>query len=180
MKLKSFPFHIGPTDKPENLSWLPNTYPFEVVFDSLPGMLVQPCSFELKQVLRAAYEVGQNFGTPLAEDNFGKPYAEDFLDFIEANQPDPQRGLEIGAGVQINSYDKVRWTVSSGVEKIEYGSVRISDNCYLGPSVVISQGITIGNQCVIEANSFVNRDVPGGMKACGAPARPKGVLATTN
>jgi len=50
----------------------------------------------------------------------------------------------------------------------------------LGPNVVISKGITIGNQCVIGANSFVNRDVPSGMKAWGAPARLKGVLATTN
>jgi len=99
MKLKSLPFHIGPTDKPENPRGLPNTYPFEVVFDSLRRSLVQPCYLELEQVLQAAYEVGQAFGTPLAEDNFGKPYTEDFLSFIKANQPDPQRGLEIGAGV---------------------------------------------------------------------------------
>jgi SAM-dependent methyltransferase len=99
MRLHSLPFHIGPTEKPDNPCGLPNTYPFEVVFDSLPGMLVQPCYLELEQLLQAAYEVGQAFGTPLAEDSFGRPYAEDFLEFIKANQPNPHRGLEIGAGV---------------------------------------------------------------------------------
>jgi len=90
---------------------------------------------------------------------------------------DGSGGLEIGdycsisAGVQIYSHDTVRWAVSGGVEKIEYGSVRIGNNCYLGPNVVISKGITIGNQCVIGANSFVNRDVPSGMKAWGTPAK---------
>jgi acetyltransferase-like isoleucine patch superfamily enzyme len=90
---------------------------------------------------------------------------------------DGSGGLEIGdncsisAGVQIYSHDTVRWAVSGGVEKIEYGSVRIGNNCYLGPNVVISKGITIGNQCVIGANSFVNRDVPSGMKAWGNPAK---------
>jgi len=48
---------------------------------------------------------------------------------------DGSGGLEIGdncsisAGVQIYSHDTVRWAVSGGVEKIEYRSVRIGDNC---------------------------------------------------
>jgi len=169
--LDSMPFHVGATTAPFNPAGLPNTYPFSLHFDSSLGVLVQQVTPDLLRTLDAAYRTGQLIGTPLAENSYGKPYADDFLDFIEANQPDPQRGLEFGAGVQIHSYDKVRWAVSSGVEKIEYGSVRSGDNCYLGPNVVISKGITIGNQCVIGANSFVNRDVPSGMKAWGTPAK---------
>lgn len=99
MKLNALPFHIGATEQQVNPGGLPNTYPFELVFDSYRGMLVQPTYAELEQVLRDAYAVGQAFGTPLAEDKFGRPYAEDFLTFIQAAQAVPGRGLEIGAGV---------------------------------------------------------------------------------
>ena len=90
---------------------------------------------------------------------------------------DGSGGLEIGdncsisASVQIYSHDTVRWATSGGVEKIEYGSVKIGSNCYVGPNVVISKGITIGNQCVIGANSFVNRDIPDNLRAWGNPAK---------
>jgi hypothetical protein len=99
MKLKTLPFHIGATEQAANTAGLPNTYPFELIFDSYRGMLVQPAHAELEQVLRDAYTVGQAFGTPLAEDQFGKPYAEDFLSFIQTTQAELGRGLEIGAGV---------------------------------------------------------------------------------
>lgn len=99
MKLNTLPFHIGATEQAVNPGGLPNTYPFELIFDSYRGMLIQPTYTELEQVLRDAYSVGQAFGTPLAEDKFGKPYAEDFLSFIQEAQAEPQRGLEIGAGV---------------------------------------------------------------------------------
>ena len=99
MKLDALPFHIGATDQAVNPGDLPNTYPFELVFDSCRGMLVQRTNANLEQVLRDAYAVGQAFGTPLAEDRFGKPYAEDFLSFIQTAQAVSRRGLEIGAGV---------------------------------------------------------------------------------
>jgi len=99
MKLNTMPFHIGATYQAVNPGDLPNTYPFELVFDSYLGMLVQPTSTDLEQVLHNAYAVGQAFGTPLAEDKFGKPYAEDFLSFMRTAQAESSRGLEIGAGV---------------------------------------------------------------------------------
>ena len=90
---------------------------------------------------------------------------------------DGSGGLEIGnncsisAGVQIYSHDTVMWATSTGVEQIEYGNVKIGNDCYLGPNVVISKGIIIGNQCVIGANSFVNRNIPSGLRAWGNPAK---------
>lgn len=99
MKFNTLPFHVGATEQAFNPGGLPNVYPFELVFDSHRGMLVQPTYAELERVLRDAYAVGQAFGTPLAEDKFGKPYAEDFLSFIQAAQLESGSGLEIGAGV---------------------------------------------------------------------------------
>lgn len=90
---------------------------------------------------------------------------------------DGSGGLEIGdncsisAGVQIYTHDTVKWAISGGVEQPERAPVRIGCNCYIGPNAVITKGITIGDGCVIGANSLVNCDVPNDMKAWGTPAR---------
>jgi hypothetical protein len=99
MMLNALPFHIGATDQAVNPGGLPNVYPFELIFEPNLNMLVQPAYAGLEKVLRDAYEIGNTFGTPLAEDKFGKPYTEDFLSFINAAQALPGMGLEIGAGV---------------------------------------------------------------------------------
>jgi hypothetical protein len=99
MILKNHPFHIGATQQPTNANGLPDTYQFELLFDSHRGLLYQPPNEELVQILHNGYMLGQAFGTPLAEDQFGKPYAEDFLAFIKAVSTETGQGLEIGAGV---------------------------------------------------------------------------------
>jgi SAM-dependent methyltransferase len=99
MRIDSLPFHIGSTALADNPSGLPNTYPFELVYDVNLGVLVQPRDTALEAILREAYEVGQSFGTPLAADQYGRPYAEDFLSFIERMPVSSGRALEIGAGV---------------------------------------------------------------------------------
>jgi acetyltransferase-like isoleucine patch superfamily enzyme len=90
---------------------------------------------------------------------------------------DGSGGLEIGdycsisAGVQIYTHDTVKWSISGGIIQAERESVKIGSRCYIGPNVVISKGIYIGDGCVIGANSFVNCDIPENHKAWGAPAR---------
>jgi acetyltransferase-like isoleucine patch superfamily enzyme len=76
----------------------------------------------------------------------------------------------ISAGVQIYSHDTVKWAVSGGLASPERAPVRIGDRCYIGPNVVISKGVSIGDGSVIGANSFVNKDIPRGMFAWGVPA----------
>ena len=98
MKLGSLPFHIGAIERPSNPPGLPNTYPFEVVFDTSGGTLVQPANLGLEKLLQNAYGIGQAFGTPLSEHDFGRPYAEDFLAFIKEICPNVADCLEIGAG----------------------------------------------------------------------------------
>ena len=51
------------------------------------------------------------------------------------------------------------------------GPTRIGDNVWCGANVVVTSGVTIGERCVIGANSVVNRDVPAFSIAVGAPAK---------
>jgi len=51
------------------------------------------------------------------------------------------------------------------------GPTRLGDNVWLGANVVVTSGVTIGERCVIGANSVVTQDVPPFSIAAGAPAR---------
>jgi len=51
------------------------------------------------------------------------------------------------------------------------GPTRIGDNCWLGIGVVVTSGVTIGERCVIGANSVVTKDIEPFSVAAGAPAR---------
>lgn len=90
---------------------------------------------------------------------------------------DGSGGLEIGSfcsissGVQIYSHDTVNWAISGGVQPYVNGPVKIGDNCYIGPNVVISSGVILGDGCIVGANSFVNKSFPAGSKIAGSPAR---------
>lgn len=51
------------------------------------------------------------------------------------------------------------------------GKIRIGENCFIGDSVIVLPGVTIGANCVIGAGSVVTRDVPPNTVAAGNPAR---------
>ncbi len=51
------------------------------------------------------------------------------------------------------------------------GPTRVGDNVWCGANVVITSGVTVGERCVIGANSVVTRDLPPRSIAVGAPAR---------
>ncbi len=51
------------------------------------------------------------------------------------------------------------------------GPTRVGDNVWCGAHVVITSGVTIGERCVIGANSVVTEDIPPFSIAAGAPAR---------
>jgi acetyltransferase-like isoleucine patch superfamily enzyme len=51
------------------------------------------------------------------------------------------------------------------------GPTRIGANCWLGTHVVVTDGVTVGERCVVGANSVVTRDLPPFSLAAGAPAR---------
>jgi acetyltransferase-like isoleucine patch superfamily enzyme len=51
------------------------------------------------------------------------------------------------------------------------GPTRIGNNVWCGANVVITSGVTIGERCVIGANSVVTQDIPPFSIAAGAPAK---------
>ena len=84
-------------------------------------------------------------------------------------------GLTIGdncdicAGVQIYTHSTVNRVINHG--ETEKAPVKIGNNVYIGPNVIISMGCQIGDRVVIGANSFVNKDIPANSKAFGTPAK---------
>jgi acetyltransferase-like isoleucine patch superfamily enzyme len=52
------------------------------------------------------------------------------------------------------------------------GPVRIGANCWFGVSCAVTSGVSVGDRCVIGANSVVTRDVEAATIAAGAPAKP--------
>jgi acetyltransferase-like isoleucine patch superfamily enzyme len=51
------------------------------------------------------------------------------------------------------------------------GPTRVGDNVWCGAHVVITSGVTVGERCVIGANSVVTEDLPPFSIAAGVPAR---------
>ncbi len=51
------------------------------------------------------------------------------------------------------------------------GPTRIGDNVWCGANVAITSGVTVGERCVIGANSVVTTDLPPFSIAAGAPAK---------
>lgn len=78
----------------------------------------------------------------------------------------------VSAGVQIYSHDTVEWAVSGGEAPYEYSPTRVGNDCYIGPNSIIAKGVTIGDGCVVGAQSFVRDSVPDGVRVAGSPARP--------
>lgn len=93
---------------------------------------------------------------------------------------DGSGGLEIGSfcsissGVQIYTHDSVEWALSGGKAPYKLKPTRIGSRCYIGPNTVIANGVTIGDGCVIGANSLALDDIPPGSKAYGTPCKVVG------
>jgi sugar O-acyltransferase (sialic acid O-acetyltransferase NeuD family) len=79
-------------------------------------------------------------------------------------------GVTIEDFVQIGSHCSV-YSVSTIDNK--QGQVILKKNCRIGSHSVIMPGVTIGENAVVGAHSFVNRDIPGNVTAAGVPAKFK-------
>ncbi len=50
--------------------------------------------------------------------------------------------------------------------------ITLGDNVWLGGGVIVGPGVAIGDDTVVGAGSVVTRDLPAGVVAFGAPAKP--------
>ena len=51
------------------------------------------------------------------------------------------------------------------------GDVKIGDGCWIGTNVFIREGVTLGNNVVVGANSVVTKDLPENSICAGSPAK---------
>jgi len=77
-------------------------------------------------------------------------------------------GVTIENNVQIGSHCSI-YSVSTIDNK--KGEVILKKNCGIGSHSVIMPGVTIGENSIVGAFSFVNKDVPDNMLAFGIPAK---------
>jgi len=83
----------------------------------------------------------------------------------------------ISAGAQIHSQDRAERVITGDVAGPVSGPSKISLPYYIGSNTVIAKRVTIGDRCVIGANSLVLSDIPEGSKAFGTPCRVIGKVA---
>lgn len=79
-----------------------------------------------------------------------------------------KNGIVIEDEVQIGSHCSI-YTVST-IDNKE-GKVTLKKNCKIGSHSVVMPGVTIGENSVIGAFSFVNQDIPDNVVAFGVPVK---------
>ena len=79
-----------------------------------------------------------------------------------------KHGVVIEDFVQIGSHCSI-YSLST-IDSKE-GEVRLKKNCRVGSHSVVMPGITIGENAIVGAFSFVNTDIPDNAVAFGVPAK---------
>ena len=79
-----------------------------------------------------------------------------------------KNGVTIEEDVQIGSHCSI-YSIST-IDNKE-GSVILKKNCKVGSHSVVMPGVTIGENSIIGAMSFVNEDIPPNTIAFGVPAK---------
>lgn len=79
-------------------------------------------------------------------------------------------GVTVEDEVQIGSHCSI-YSISTIDNK--QGPVVLKKNCKIGTHSVVMPGVTVGDNSVIGAFSFVNQDIPANCVAFGIPAKVK-------
>ncbi len=83
-------------------------------------------------------------------------------------------GKNVGIGQNTNIMADSGPTNSPEMLKVfplEKGPINIGDHCWIGASVIIMPNVSLGNYCVVAANSFVNKSFPTFSIIGGNPAK---------
>jgi acetyltransferase-like isoleucine patch superfamily enzyme len=98
-------------------------------------------------------------------DNFKLGYKTDIGAFTYINA---QHGVIIEDHVQIGSHCSI-YSISTIDNK--QGKVTLKKNCKIGSHCVIMPAVTVGENSIVGACSFVNADIPDNVIAAGVPAK---------
>jgi len=79
-----------------------------------------------------------------------------------------KNGVIIEDFVQIGSHCSL---YSSSTIDNKEGQITLKKNCKIGSHSLVMPGVTIGENTIIGAFSFVNKDVPSNVVAAGAPVK---------
>lgn len=62
-------------------------------------------------------------------------------------------------------------TIPPSLRPLNSTPVKIGNKVWIGENVVVLPGVSIGDGCILGANSVINRDIPAYCIAAGVPAR---------
>jgi acetyltransferase-like isoleucine patch superfamily enzyme len=79
-----------------------------------------------------------------------------------------KKGVVIEDSVQIGSHCSI-YSIST-IDNKE-GGVVLKNNCKIGAHSLVMPGVTIGENSIIGACSFVNKNIPKNTLACGVPIK---------
>ncbi len=99
------------------------------------------------------------------KDNLDLGYKTDIGAFTYINA---QHGVIIEDFVQIGSHCSI-YSISTIDNKA--GGVILKKNCRIGSHCVVMPGVTVGENSIVGAFSFVNKDIPDDVIATGVPAK---------
>ena len=98
-------------------------------------------------------------------ENFRLGYKTDIGAFTYINA---KYGVVIEDFVQIGSHCSI-YSVSTIDDK--QGQVLLKKNCKIGSHSIVMPGVTVGENSIVGALSFVNNDIPDNVVAAGVPAK---------
>src|SRR3989338_8005569 len=121
----------------------------------------------------------QNWQKPELKDNQPTPWnwvVKGVEHFTLGNKTDigaftyinAKNGVVIEDEVQIGSHCSI-YSIST-IDNKE-GKVVLKKNCKIGSHSVIMPGVTVGENSIVGAFSFVNKNIPSNVVACGVPAK---------
>jgi acetyltransferase-like isoleucine patch superfamily enzyme len=99
------------------------------------------------------------------KDNLELGYKTDIGAFTYINA---KNGVAIEDYVQIGSHCSI-YSIST-IDNKE-GRVKLKKNCKIGSHSLVMPGVTVGENAVVGAMSFVNCDIPDNVIAVGVPAK---------
>ena len=79
--------------------------------------------------------------------------------------------VKLSVGVKIFAHNSVFQDINPK-DPIIVSHVLIKKRAQLAPNVIVLDGVTIGENCIIGTSAVVNKDIPDGFIAVGIPAKP--------